>query len=72
MHLRHYGIDDAYDLDAMFVVYDDYENIFGKFSFGETFEFTDSGKYFVKAVNRFGKSLADYTRQFRLLRHRPF
>lgn len=56
MHLRHYGIDDAYDLDAMFVVYDDYENIFGKFSFGETFEFTDSGKYFVKAVNRFGWS----------------
>ena len=27
-----------------------------KFSFGETFEFTDSGKYFVKAVNRFGWS----------------
>ena len=50
------SIDDAYDLDAMFVVYDENENILGKFSFGETFELTDSGRYFVKAVNRFGWS----------------
>lgn len=49
-------IHDAYDLDAMFVVYDENENILGKFSFGETFELTDSGKYFVKAINRFGWS----------------
>lgn len=50
------SIEDAYDLDAMFVVYDENENILGKFSLGETFELTDSGKYFVKAVNRFGWS----------------
>lgn len=40
----------------MFVVYDENENILGKLSFGETFELTDSGRYFVKAVNRFGWS----------------
>ena len=50
------AIDDAYDLDAMFVVYDENENILGKFSFGETFELTDSGRYSVKAINRFGWS----------------
>ena len=50
------SIDDAYDSDAMFVVYDENENILGKFSFGETFELTNSGKYFVKAINRFGWS----------------
>ena len=38
------------------MVYDDYENILGKFSFGETFELADSGRYFVKAINRFGWS----------------
>lgn len=27
-----------------------------KFSFGETFELTDSGRYSVKAINRFGWS----------------
>ena len=40
----------------MFVVYDENENILGKFSFGETFELTDSGRYSVKAINRFGWS----------------
>ena len=50
------SIDDAYDLDAMFVVYDENENILGKLSFGETFELAYSGKYFVKAINRFGWS----------------
>ena len=50
------SIDDAYDLDAMFVVYDENENILGKLSFGETFELTDSGRYFVKTINRFGWS----------------
>ena len=49
-------LDDAYDLDVMFVVYDENENILGKFSFGETFELTDSGRYSVKAINRFGWS----------------
>ena len=50
------SISDDLDEFAMFVVYDQNENILGKFMVNESYEIENSGRYVVETINHYGVS----------------
>ena len=50
------SISDDLDEFAMFIVYDQNENVLGKFLATETYEIENSGRYMVETINHFGVS----------------